>query len=69
MFVIIKPQEEDGFDWTLDSDRKRCLVVRDGDNMIVPFQCDLCHFCNLVKRDLLKSDEGCGWLLGIEEQT
>lgn len=37
--------------------------------MIVPFQCDLCHFRNLVKRDPLNSDEGCGWSLGLEEQT
>ena len=42
---------------TLNSDRKRHSVARDGDNMIVPFQCDLCHFRNLVKRDPVKSDE------------
>ena len=42
---------------TLEVDRRRHLVARNGDNMIAPFQCDLCHFRNLVKRNPVKSDE------------
>ena len=27
------------------------LCARDGDHLLVPFQCDLCHFRNLTNRD------------------
>lgn len=63
--MIIKPQEEDGFDLTLDSNRMRYLVARNGDDMIVPFRCDLYHFRNLVKRDPVKSDEDLRLIIGI----
>ena len=33
--------------------------------MLVPFQCDLCHFRNLVKRDPAKSDEDLCLIIGI----
>jgi hypothetical protein len=29
---------------------------RDGDNLVCPFQCDLCHLRNIKKRDPLSSD-------------
>jgi len=27
------------------------LLARDGDNFLVPFQCDICHFRNMFTRD------------------
>jgi hypothetical protein len=28
-----------------------CMEGRNGDNLVCPFQCDLCHFRNIKKRD------------------
>ena len=47
-FPLTKPQEEEGFDLTQSEDRLRHLCVRDGDHLLVPFQCDLCRFRNLT---------------------
>jgi hypothetical protein len=37
-------------------DTGHCLVRRDGDNLVCPFQCDLCHFRNIKKQDPFASD-------------
>ena len=50
-FLLTKPQEDEGFDLTQSEDRLRHLCARDGDHLLVPFQCDLCHFRNLTDRD------------------
>jgi hypothetical protein len=34
----------------------RCMEGRNGDNLLCPFQCDLCHFRNIKKRDPFASD-------------
>jgi hypothetical protein len=34
----------------------RCTEGRNGDNLVCPFQCDLCHFRNIKKRDPFSSD-------------
>jgi hypothetical protein len=34
----------------------RCNEGRNGDNLVCPFQCDLCHFQNIKKRDPFSSD-------------
>jgi hypothetical protein len=34
----------------------RCTEGRDGDNLVYPFQCDLCHFRNIKKCDPFSSD-------------
>jgi hypothetical protein len=34
----------------------RCMEVRNGDNLVCPFQCDLCHFRNIKKRDPFASN-------------
>ena len=35
-----------------DSEDAKCfLVARDGDNLVTPFQCDYCHFENLMGRE------------------
>jgi hypothetical protein len=43
--------DDEGFDQTLGGDEKRFKVGRNGDNLMCPFQCDLCHFRNIQKRD------------------
>ena len=50
-YPIERPQEEDGFDLTVKEDKDRYLTARDGDHLMVPFQCDTCNFCNLQHRD------------------
>jgi len=36
----------------LDSgDKLRFIRARDGDHLVTPFQCNLCHFCNIMGRD------------------
>jgi hypothetical protein len=32
-------------------DEKRFLEARDGDNLTTPFQCDVCHFVNIMGRE------------------
>ena len=34
----------------IDEDPERFQVARDGDHMMVPFQCDTCQFMNIQKR-------------------
>jgi hypothetical protein len=34
----------------------RCMEGRNGDNLVCPFQCDLCHFRNIKKCDSFASD-------------
>ena len=38
-------------------DPHRFQVARNGDHMMVPFQCDLCHFMNIQKRAPLESSQ------------
>jgi hypothetical protein len=35
----------------VEEDQNRFVVARNGDNLVTPFQCDLCHFRNLMSRD------------------
>jgi hypothetical protein len=50
-FPIKKPKDEEGFGLLVERDKDRFLTARDGDHMMCPFQCDLCHFRNIQKRD------------------
>jgi hypothetical protein len=34
----------------------RCMEGRNGDNLVCPFQCDLCHFRNIKRRDSFASN-------------
>ena len=44
-------EEEDGFE--LDPDEKyRFLCARKGDSLCTTFQCEICHFRNIKKRDM-----------------
>jgi hypothetical protein len=44
------PVDDDGVDQRLVGDELRFLEARNGDNLITPFQCDLCHFRNILGR-------------------
>jgi hypothetical protein len=46
------PVDDDGLDQTQLGDEKRYLHTRNGDHLMVPFQCDLCHFRNIMARGL-----------------
>lgn len=48
-----EPEDEDVFVTLKKKDKLRFLVARARDNLILPFQCDWCHFRNINKRDPL----------------
>ena len=49
-FHINKPEDDEGLVWKRKLDEDTFMTVRRGDNLITPFQCDLCWFRNLQKR-------------------
>ena len=50
-FPLTKPQEDEGFDLTQSEDKLRHLSARNGNLLLVPFQCDFGQFRNLTNRD------------------
>ena len=54
-FPIARPRDEEGNEVLAEEDRERFIVARNGDNLVTPFQCDLCHFRNLMERDPVSS--------------
>jgi hypothetical protein len=50
-FPVSKPVDEDGVEVGDPADDQRYLQARNGDNLVTPFQCDLCHFRNLMQHD------------------
>jgi len=50
-FPRYTPADEDGFEWHTPEDVLRYTHARDGDHLLTPFQCDLCVFRNLRKRN------------------
>jgi hypothetical protein len=44
-------KDEGGFHWVRPRDVNRHLSARDGDHLVTPFQCDVCVFRNLHKRN------------------
>ena len=50
-FPIKRPEDDEGFDNTLEGDEERFMTGRDGDHLMCPYQCDLCHFRNIQQRD------------------
>lgn len=38
------------------SEKLRFKTARNGDHMICPFQCDMCHFHNIQKRDPIQEN-------------
>ncbi len=49
--------DEDGKVLKKEEDVDRFLMGRDGDHLITPFQCELCHFRNIQERDPLVGKE------------
>jgi hypothetical protein len=47
----MKPVDDDDIPFEADGDDVRFETARDGDQYMCPFQCDLCHFRNIQKRD------------------
>jgi hypothetical protein len=54
----VRETVEEGLDLELDPmDEDLYRRGRDGDHLMgVPFECDLCHFCNLTRRNLIWGD-------------
>ena len=55
-FHVNKPYDVDGFEWLKKGDENQFMVGRNGDNFLSLFQCDLCVFRNIHKRDPLEMD-------------
>jgi hypothetical protein len=51
MFPIKKPADEEGYTIVVRKDRDRFMTARNGDQLMLVFQCDLCHFRNIQDRD------------------
>jgi len=53
-FPVARPQDEEGELMILDEEEEsRFMIARNGDNLVTPFQCDTCHFVNIMKREPL----------------
>ena len=63
------PQEEEDFDLTQAGDKQRHLRDRDSDHLMVPFQCDLCHFRNIAQRDPGQSGADVKLIVSIRRAT
>jgi hypothetical protein len=50
-FYHARPEDEEGFQWVQPKDQHRHLFARAGDNLLTPFQCDLCICRNLTGRN------------------
>lgn len=50
-FPIALPLNEDGLVNEEDLSSTRYVQARNGDNLLTPFQCDTCHFRNLMGRN------------------
>ena len=46
-YRIAKLQEDNGFELELSKDKVRYLSARDGNHLMIQFQCELCQFSNL----------------------
>jgi hypothetical protein len=49
-FLILALVYEDGFESVVTGDERQFKEARNGDNIMTPFQCDLCHFRNIQQR-------------------
>ena len=55
-FPIKRTLDEDGIEIKRGDDDLRFLRGRDGDHLMTPYQCELCHFRNIQKRDPVQGD-------------
>jgi hypothetical protein len=49
-FPIRAPKDEDGLENVVSGDELRFRAGRNGNNLMTPFQCDMCHFRNMTGR-------------------
>ena len=49
-FKIARTENELGATWMQEVDKDNFVVSRNGDSLMVTFQCDFCWFINLKKR-------------------
>jgi hypothetical protein len=49
--------DDDGKELVDPSEASRFKKARAGDHLMTPFQCELCHFWNIMGRDLVMSYE------------
>ena len=54
-FPIAKPTDNSGFEWRSVKDKNKFKHAREGDHLLVSFECDLCIFRNLTGRNPLRS--------------
>ncbi len=57
-FPIAKLLDEDGQELVDQGGGKRFVEARNGDHLMVPFQCELCHFRNVYGREPEKQSQG-----------
>jgi hypothetical protein len=50
-FYQFQPKDESGFEWRPRSEENCHRCAHPGDHLLLPFQCDLCSFRNLCKRN------------------
>jgi len=48
---VAVPKDADGEIMVEEKDKMRYLEARDGDHLVTPFQCELCHVQNILGRD------------------
>ena len=53
---MAEPENEEGLVWKKRSNQAKFLVGRNGDMLLSPFQCDLCWFGNILKRDPVRGE-------------
>jgi hypothetical protein len=70
LFPIRHTADNEGNDQTLGGDKKRFQVARNGDHLMCPYhQCNLCHFCNIQKRDPMPGNRKDKFLLQCIRQA
>ena len=62
-FPVLQPQDLDDAlvdEGELDNQEEeiRFKQARDGDHLLTPFQCNMCHFYNIHKRDPIRGNTG-----------
>jgi hypothetical protein len=55
-FPIRQKFDEDGEVLTEEDEDERFKAARAGDYLMIPFQCELCHFRNILGRDPDRND-------------
>jgi len=54
-FPVARPQDEEGEIMVIGEEEElRFMTARNGDNLVTPFQCDHCHFINIMGREPLE---------------